>query len=143
MKQTRCPSRCGAILVAVLTCLLVASSLVMTAVQSSIRARHTCKDALLIRQTQWLVEAGISRAIEKFRLSNEYHGEVWRPKLSTDNAWNASVQIEEVRPPQPHDSEPSRFKIIAKLESQASPSQSIQKSFQFTVHKDTLSPSEP
>ncbi len=134
--------RSGAILIVVLTCLLVALSLVLTAVQSSVRARRECKEACLVRQTQLLIEAGTLRAIDKLRQSYDYEGEDWKPKILLERDFIASVQIE-LEPPVSQDVADSRkITIIAKLESNDRSHQATQRSFHFIIHKESLSSSE-
>ena len=142
MRHRRHRKRSGAILIAVLACLLVALSLVLTAVQSSIRARRECKEACLMRQTQLLVEAGALRAIEKLRKSYDYAGEIWKPKLAINGDLDASVQIK-AEPSSSQDAVDDRkITIIAKLESRERSAQTTQRSFHFTIHKKSISPSE-
>ncbi len=142
MKHRRNRSRVGTILIAVLACLLVALSLVLSAVQSSILARRECKEVSLMRQTQLLVEAGTLRAIEKLRQSNDYEGEIWKPKLAIENDLVASVQIK-LEPPDGQDAADDRkITIIAKLESRERSDHATQRSFHFIIHKESHSSSE-
>lgn len=134
--------RSGAILIAVLACLLVALSLVLTAVQSSIRARRECKEASLMRQTQLLVEAGALHAIKKLRKSYDYKGEIWTPTLAHNGDFDASVQIES-EPSSGQDAADDRtITIIAKLESRERSTHTTQRSFRFVIHKNSITPSE-
>ncbi len=68
--------RRGAILVAVLVCLGIATTIVLGAVQSSIRQHRQVRQELQLEQTRWLLDAGIERAIAGFQAQPEsYAGE--------------------------------------------------------------------
>ncbi len=69
-------SRSGAILICVLTCTLISLSLAAAAMQVSLRALRASKQTLRLRQTQWLLDAGVQRA-RRAVLREDYSGEHW------------------------------------------------------------------
>ncbi len=68
--------RSGAILICVLTCTLIALSLAAAAMQLSLQSLRASKQTLRLRQTQWLLDAGIQRA-RRAVLRQDYSGERW------------------------------------------------------------------
>ena len=95
-----------------------------------------------MRQTQLLVEAGALRAIEKLRQSDDFEGEIWKPKIANSGDLNASVQIK-AEPSNSQDAVDDRkITIIAKLETCERSTQTTQRSFHFTIHKKPLSSAE-
>jgi Na+-transporting NADH:ubiquinone oxidoreductase subunit NqrC len=134
VKNVQTQRRSGAILIAVLGCMLIAISLVFAGVKNLVCARQECKDARLVRQTELLVEAGVTRALDKLRSSSGYQGEVWQPELASVEAWKPTVVIREEQESSEDDSKDRKFTVVAKLQSNAISTQSIQKTFQFKVH---------
>lgn len=71
------PRKRGAVLICVVVCLAIVTLLVAAMVQSTLLTRRQIRTEQHLRQTEWLVEAGVERAA--FRLANdeEYDGEQW------------------------------------------------------------------
>jgi hypothetical protein len=69
--------RGGTILICVLTCLLIVSALAVAMVKSALTARKAVRSELQHAQAQFLLEAGIQRAVDKLSLDSEYQGETW------------------------------------------------------------------
>lgn len=76
MKAQPCQRR-GAILICVLTCLLIVSGLAVAMVKSALTARKAVRTELQRAQVQFLLEAGIQRAIDKLSRDADYQGEIW------------------------------------------------------------------
>ncbi len=95
MKRGR---RSGAILIYVLVCMGIGLSLMLAALQSSLRQRRQLQQLVRVEQTDWLVEAGYARAIRQLNQSVDYSGETWQPTavLAADDP--ASVEIVIRRP---------------------------------------------
>ena len=77
MRRSSADDRQGAVLVAVLVCLIVVLGILGNMLKATLLAHrqlHTERD---LRQTELLLQAGSDRA--RFRLANEtnYHGETW------------------------------------------------------------------
>ncbi|MEM8733799.1 MAG: hypothetical protein AAGG44_06245 [Planctomycetota bacterium] len=70
--------RCGAILICVLVCMLVAGSLIATTTLAILRARREAKTYQMQVQAMQLLDAGVQRAVFGFAQSGtEYQGEKW------------------------------------------------------------------
>lgn len=79
--------RGAALLLCVLACLLVVIGLVLSLTQSALQARRETRLRIQMRQTDYLLDAGVMRAANRLRESTDYAGEQWRPKLKRfDNA---------------------------------------------------------
>ena len=61
-----CRARNGTILIVVLVCLVVATTILFGAIEVSIRHRQQTRTEIQLEQTYWLLDAGIGAAIEKF-----------------------------------------------------------------------------
>lgn len=70
-------ARRGAILICVLACALVASTLAATTLQAAMRWRRESRLPFVRQQTEWLLEAGVARAANALASNNEYDGESW------------------------------------------------------------------
>lgn len=68
--------RSGVILICVLTCTLISLSLAAAAMHLSLHALRVSKQTLRLRQTQWLLDAGVQRARQSV-LQQDYSGESW------------------------------------------------------------------
>ncbi len=68
--------RSGAVLVCVLACMLIATSMAASAVHLTMRGARASKQNLRSRQTQWLLQAGVQRAYSGLQ-RGDYSGEEW------------------------------------------------------------------
>lgn len=87
-------SRCGAILIAVLACLLVGVLIAGLTLQTAMRGRREAKLQRQLAQTEWLCEGGIVRAVAALKHSTEYTGETWQPDLNMEPLEKAVVDIQ-------------------------------------------------
>ncbi len=67
--------RSGAILLCVLACATVSMALAVIWLHAALQTRREAKRALQLRQAEWLLDAGVRRAVERARDSNDYTGE--------------------------------------------------------------------
>ncbi len=86
-------SRCGTVLICTLVCLLVASSLVLVNVATAVRAQREIRQRHQVLQTDWLLEAGIRRAVKSIEASAGYAGETWIPEPESLEFAEAQVTI--------------------------------------------------
>jgi type II secretory pathway component PulK len=70
--------RRGSALVCVLVCLSIAMSLVTSRVQSALQERRTMRTQHQLRQTEFLLAAGVLRASRQLAKSEDYAGETWQ-----------------------------------------------------------------
>ena len=94
MLKARTKQQRGAILVCVLTCMLVATTTVAFAVRGALRQRRELRSELQLRQTEWLLDAGVKLAVRRLAESREYQGETWQPQRLGDQFQSAQVTIE-------------------------------------------------
>lgn len=136
-------ARQGAVLVCVIACLVVASTLVGLAVQASLRGRREARLQLQLRQTELLCEAGVMRAVKRLQTSTAgYAGERWTPELHLENYHDAVVEIQIANAGQ--DAKPSQASaknvtVIARLDSYLDQDGPMQRSHSFTVQIPSLS----
>ncbi len=86
-------ARRGTLVVCVLVCLLVASSMVVATTQSALRARRECRTQQQLRQTELLLDAGIRRSIAQLNARDDYEGEEWTPPSISGLAPVVRIQV--------------------------------------------------
>lgn len=84
--------RHGAVLICVLACSLTALSLSIIAVRTTLRSARESKQTLKLRQTEWLLTAGVLRAKQKLQVAH-YTGETWEIPATVTRADAAVVRI--------------------------------------------------
>lgn len=85
--------RSGAVLIAVLVCLSIATAIATLTVRQSLDARRQGRVERQVRQTQYLLDAGIRRAIERLRADDRYAGETWEPTAALTRFGGVRVEI--------------------------------------------------
>ena len=120
--------RSAVVLVCVLACLAVVSAILLMTCKSAIAARRETKLRVQLQQTELLLDAGILRAAEQLRNSDDYAGETWKPTQAFSNYESPIVEIAiNVQPDR--DGNPLRnITVVAKLTGE----QTTQRSHQFT-----------
>lgn len=108
-----CKSRAGTLLVGVLVCLLVASTMVAATTQLALRFRREVRVTEQMRQTELLLEAGVLRAARQLQRSADYAGERWLPGAAIDRFAGAEVEIRIAADPQ--QDAVRRVEVIASL----------------------------
>ncbi len=86
-------NRRALVTVCALVCLLVATSLVVTAAQSTLRTKRELFIRQQLRQTDLLLDAAIELARQRIQLSPGYTGETWRPGESLSHYFDPQVKI--------------------------------------------------
>lgn len=71
-------SRRGTLLLAVLVCLIVATSLLTAMVQSALASRRQVRSLARLAQVELLLQSGFDRAVAQITADSEYRGETWR-----------------------------------------------------------------
>ncbi len=75
--------RQAAVLVCMLVCVAIATSLVAATLQSALRARRELRLQRQLRQTELLLTAGLERAVARLRADPAYQGETWELEPTT------------------------------------------------------------
>jgi Tfp pilus assembly protein PilX len=92
--MTRKDRQRGTILICVLTCLLIVTGLAVAMVKSALNARKAVRSELQQAQAQFLLEAGIQRAVDRLSRDANYQGETWElPAASLNDSAPAIVII--------------------------------------------------
>ncbi|MFK7765725.1 MAG: hypothetical protein AB8B55_00685 [Mariniblastus sp.] len=92
MKKKRSHRR-GGILIAALVCMAVATIILLTVLQSSNRQRVQLRSELQIEQVRWLVDGGISKAIQELENDKSYSGETIVVSPTLDEKTKSTVEI--------------------------------------------------
>lgn len=125
----RVQQRCGVVLICALVCLSVATALVMSSVQQSLVARRQGRMQWQLRQTQYLLDAGIRRAVARLDSDSDYAGESWQPTAALAGFQSVAVEVTV----SPSDNQPSEREVtvLAKLSQSESLAFRIQRSHRF------------
>lgn len=122
--------RRGVVLICALVCLAVATAIVLTTIRQALDARRHGRMERQLRQTEYLLDAGIRRAVAGLRGSDDYSGETWRPVGALPRMESVLVEIHIFRPidnPSSH-----QVTILAKLGHSAALASQTQRSHTFT-----------
>jgi hypothetical protein len=111
-------SRKAFILICALVCLSVSTAIVLTTVHQSIQFRRHARKDRQVHQTQWLLDAGIRKAISELTADENYGGESWRPTSALNGYSHVLVEIE-VKPSEADESVRT-VRVIAQLGKTAS-----------------------
>lgn len=87
------PRRSGSVLFCVLACLFVVTGIMFAMTKSTIAARRETQIRLQMRQTEYLLDAGVARAVSSLAKSAEYDGENWSLSEERTGLANARVRI--------------------------------------------------
>jgi type II secretory pathway component PulJ len=71
----------------------VATTIMSLSTVSAIRARRSIQKSHQLRQTQYLLDAGVLRCARQLQASPEYRGETWHPDLESLERFNPEVVI--------------------------------------------------
>jgi hypothetical protein len=93
MSNQRSGARHGALVICVLVCLLVASTIVTATTHLALRSRRDVRIEQQMRQTELLLDAGILRAARQLKTPGDYESETWRPTDAVSRFDNARVDI--------------------------------------------------
>jgi hypothetical protein len=133
--------RGGSIVVCVLVCLLVASTMVTVTTTWALRSRREVRLGHQMRQTELLLDAGVLRAARRLQDSSDYQGESWRPAAAITRFDNALVEIRVTADEQ--DSASRRVEVIASLGFSADDVQPIRVPLTRRTHVFRSQPSKP
>lgn len=90
--------RRGAVLILAMIGLLLVSMIGVTVLQMTLLQRRHLRDEELRLQTQWLVEAGLERAVVMLRQDDGFTGDVWTVPsgvLRQQSATTVTIQVPE------------------------------------------------
>lgn len=105
--------RPGSILICVLVCLAIVTALAASMLKTALDARKVVRQELQLSQTEFLLEAGVQRAVKQWNDDPAYTGETWQlPSAAIPGIETALVEIQ-VSPAA--EDQPTRVKIVAQL----------------------------
>ncbi len=122
--------RTGVVLVCVLVCMLIAVSMAASGVHLAMRGARASKQNLRLRQTQWLLRAGVERARAGLRRSG-YAGEEWLVPATQLAGANGRVVISVAPLESPADQATTQVSVTAEYGSNPSELIRRSRSFQF------------
>ena len=94
-QRTRPQKRQASILVCVLACMAVATALVVATTRSALQSRREVRKQLDLRQIEFVLGAGIQRAVGQLAADAQYGGETWTlSKSAVGDLDSAQVEIE-------------------------------------------------
>jgi len=93
IRRRRFAERHAVVLVCVLACLAVASTITLASLSAAMRHRRQLRSHWQLEQTVWLLDAGYRRAIEKRQQDPSYSGESWQLDEVFDRPVEAQVLI--------------------------------------------------
>ena len=91
--RTRSSNRNGFLVICVLVCIGVATSIISLSTAEALRARRAAKHSQQMRQTEYLRDAGILMSATQLANSVEYSGETWEPEIQDLSRLNPHVKI--------------------------------------------------
>ena len=91
--RCRSANRSGVLAVCVLVCLTIAAAVMTITVRSALRARRHSLLEHQLTQTEWLLDAGVRRAMTKIQIEPDYQGETWNPVGALERIGTATVEI--------------------------------------------------
>src|SRR5690606_1932738 len=103
----------GVVLICALVCLSVATALVVTTVQQSLGVRRQGRMQWQLRQTEYLLDAGIRRAVARLSADEDYAGETWQPAAALPGFASVAVEIDVL--PSDEESSTRQVTVVARL----------------------------
>lgn len=85
--------RSAAILVCVLVCMGIVSTITLLAVRTSLQVRRQMRQEVQLEQARWLLDAGLARGLQQLRQRADYQGETWDVAPALTSYGQATVQI--------------------------------------------------
>lgn len=90
-------TRRGTVLIAVLVCMGIATSIFLGSVQTTLRLRREARQELQLEQTKWLTDLGVRRGLARLQDQPDYEGETLTMNPRLEKYSEASIAIEVVR----------------------------------------------
>lgn len=95
--------RRGVVLICVLVCLSVVVMLTGTIVNTTLLTQRRLRSEQTLRQAEWLVEAGLERAVFQLAQIGDYQGETWNLDAATIGGAHAAEVTINVSPDEADD----------------------------------------
>ncbi len=85
--------RNGSVLIAVLVCMAIATTILLGIVQSSLRLQRQMRHEMQMEQTRWILDAGISQASKQLNSEPDYRGGMLRIEPGLSHFSEPSIEV--------------------------------------------------
>ena len=130
MRQRRRQS--GLILICVLACLAIVMGIAASMLKTALAASRAARQELQLSQTEFLLAAGVQRAVRQLTEDEDYSGETW--ELTSKAIPGIESAMVEIDVEAPNDNQPAQVHVIAQLP--ADSPQSIRRSYTFSLIRE-------
>lgn len=124
--------RAGSILICVLVCLAIVTALAGSMLKTALQARKAIRQELQLSQAEFLLEAGVQRAIEQINDDSTYTGERW--ELSKDAIPGQESALVEIKVTPATDDDATRIEVVTQLS--ANSPQTVRRSYTFSLSNE-------
>jgi len=93
MNNPQHPSRHGTLIICVLVCMGITTTVMSLSIAGAVRSHRSIKKTQQLRQTDYLLDAGVLRSAQRLRQSIDYRGETWKPSSRNLTYLNPTVVI--------------------------------------------------
>lgn len=122
----------GLILICVLACLAIVMGITASMLKTALAARHAARQELKLSQSEFLLAAGVQRAVRQLAEDEAYTGETW--ELNGDAIPGYKSAVVEIEVEAPDDDQPAQVRVTAQLP--ADSPQSIRRSYTFSLVRE-------
>ncbi len=127
--RTQSRSRRGAVLVCVVACLAVVTTIVATSIQFTLRMRSEARLQRQRLQAEYLCEAGVMRAVKRLKDDSSYQGETWSPNIEPSRYHRGTIVIGRETAPEGRE---YRVTVVASVFATPDDAQAVQRTHQLT-----------
>ena len=129
MKSSQRIQQRGTVLVAVLVCMVVATTILLGAVKFSLAQRRQVREEYKMEQAQWLLDAAINRGLSLIQKNSEYRGDAisLAPALTKYSIATIETNVER----SPADNE-IKLRVIVRLGNERQPEKILKRSRELT-----------
>ncbi len=122
----------GLILICVLACLAIVMGIAASMLKTALAARHAARQELKLSQTEFLLAAGVQRAVRQLTEDEDYSGETW--ELTSKAIPGIETALVEIDVEASTNDEPAQVHVIAQLP--ADSPQSIRRSYTLSLIRE-------
>lgn len=125
-------NRAGSILICVLVSLAIVTSIAASMLKTALDARKAVRQELQLSQTEFLLEAGVERAVAQLSADPAYTGETWQ--LTSAAIPGQESAIVKIKVMSMNEEEPTRVEVIAQIP--ADSPQALRRSYTFSLSNE-------
>ncbi len=124
--------RSGSILICVLVSLAIVTSIAASMLKTALDARKAVRQELQLSQTEFLLEAGVQRAVAQLSADPAYTGESWQ--LTSAAIPGQESALVEIKVMSLNEEEPTRVEVLAQIP--ADSPQALRRSYTFSLSNE-------